>query len=51
MRIAIIGYSGSGKSTLAKELSSFYGVPLLHMDRICNDKNWKPLPLKIELTL
>jgi adenylate kinase family enzyme len=46
MRIAIIGYSGSGKSTLAKELSSFYGVPLLHMDRICNDKKWKPLPLK-----
>jgi adenylate kinase family enzyme len=46
MKIAVIGYSGSGKSTLAKELGSFYGVPVLFMDKICNDKKWKALPLK-----
>ena len=41
MKIAIIGYSGSGKSTLAKKLSEIYNCPILHLDTIQFEANWK----------
>lgn len=41
MKIAIIGYSGSGKSTLSKKLSEIYNCPLLYLDTIQFEANWK----------
>ena len=41
MKISIIGYSGSGKSTLAKELGYFYNCPVLYLDTIQFEANWK----------
>lgn len=41
MKIAIICYSGSGKSTLAKKLSEIYNCPLLYLDTIQFEANWK----------
>lgn len=41
MKIAIIGYSGSGKSTLAKQLGDFYNCPVLYLDKIQFEANWK----------
>lgn len=41
MRIAILGYSGSGKSTLAKYLSEYYHIPVLYLDTIQFEANWK----------
>ena len=41
MKIAIIGYAGSGKSTLAKALSNLYNSPILYMDTISFESNWK----------
>ena len=41
MKIMIIGYSGSGKSTLSKRLSTFYNTPLLYMDRLQFEANWR----------
>ena len=40
MKIAIMGFSGSGKSTLAKQLSEFYDIPLLYLDRVNFKENW-----------
>ena len=41
MRIAIIGYSGSGKSTLAAFLGSRFGIPVLYLDTVQFEANWK----------
>ncbi|WP_312811257.1 DNA topology modulation protein [Sedimentibacter sp.] len=41
MKIAIIGYSGSGKSTLAGQLGEFYNCPVLYLDKIQFESNWK----------
>lgn len=41
MKIAIIGYSGSGKSTLASQLGDFYDCPVLYLDKIQFEANWK----------
>ncbi|WP_252229816.1 MULTISPECIES: DNA topology modulation protein [unclassified Clostridium] len=41
MKIAIIGYSGSGKSTLAKMLSEKYNCPILYLDTINFEAEWK----------
>lgn len=38
MKIAVIGYSGAGKSTLARALGEWYGIPVLHFDRV----HWSP---------
>ena len=40
MKIAILGYSGSGKSTLAQRLGAYYGVPVLHLDRVHWGRAW-----------
>lgn len=41
MKIAILGYSGCGKSTLAKYLAIHYDIPLLYLDTIQFEANWK----------
>lgn len=41
MKIQIIGHSGSGKSTFAKNLQAHYLVPILHIDKIFFNPNWK----------
>lgn len=41
MKIAVIGYSGSGKSTLAKRMGELYGCPVLHLDTVQFEENWK----------
>lgn len=41
MKIAIIGFSGTGKSTLARKLSSFYAIPVLHLDAFHFKENWE----------
>lgn len=41
MNIAIIGYSGSGKSTLAAQLGRMYKCPVLYLDTIQFEANWK----------
>lgn len=49
MKIQITGYSSSGKSTFAKKLSSFYNIPLLHIDTIYFQKNWEKRPKELVL--
>jgi len=41
MKIAVIGYSGSGKSTLAGQLGDLYNCPVLYLDTIQFEANWK----------
>lgn len=41
MKIAIIGYSGSGKSTLAGQLGEIFNCPVLYLDKIQFEPNWK----------
>ena len=52
MKIAIIGYSGSGKSTLAGKLADYYGIPVLHFDKVQFRPNWeiRPQPSKEIMT-
>lgn len=44
MKIAVMGYSGSGKSTLAKYLAGIYGIPLLYLDRVNFESDWRERP-------
>ena len=41
MKVAILGYSGCGKSTLAKYISNYYKIPLLYLDTLMFEENWK----------
>lgn len=41
MKIAVMGYSGAGKSTLAKLLSKRLNIPLLYLDCVNFEENWK----------
>lgn len=34
MKISVIGYSASGKSTFSERLSSYFNIPVLHIDTI-----------------
>ena len=43
MRIAIMGYVGSGKTYLSQYLSKKCDIPVLHLDEIYFDKNWRPV--------
>lgn len=44
MKIAIIGHAGAGKSTLAKQLSKYYAIPVLHLDKLQFLPNWESRP-------
>ncbi len=41
MKVAVIGYSGSGKSTLASQIGINYNCPVLYLDKIQFEANWK----------
>ncbi len=43
MKIAILGYAGSGKTYLADYISAKENLPVLHLDEIKWDKEWKPI--------
>lgn len=41
MKIAVLGYAGSGKTYLADYVSEKENIPVLHLDEIKWDKEWK----------
>jgi adenylate kinase family enzyme len=41
MKFAVLGYSGSGKSTLAQGIGSLYDIPVLHLDTVQFERNWR----------
>ena len=43
-RIIIMGNGGAGKSTLARELGAALEVGLTHLDSVCWQPGWMPLP-------
>ena len=43
MKIAILGYAGAGKTYLADYISEKKNIPVLHLDEIKWDKEWKPV--------
>ena len=43
MKIAVMGYVGSGKTYLSRSISHLRDIPVMHLDEIYFDKNWKPL--------
>ncbi len=49
MKIAVLGYAGSGKSYLSDYISEKKNIPVLHLDEIKWDKEWKPIDDSIVL--
>jgi adenylate kinase family enzyme len=43
-RVAIIGCGGSGKSFLARKLGRRTGLPVVHLDALYWNAQWKPQP-------
>ncbi len=43
MKIAVLGYAGSGKTYLSDYLSNIMNIPVLHLDSIKWNKEWKPI--------
>ncbi len=43
MKIAILGYAGSGKTYLSDYIGKNKNIPVLHLDDIKWDKEWKPV--------
>ena len=43
MKIAILGYAGSGKTYLSDYIAKKKNIPVLHLDDIKWDKEWKPV--------
>lgn len=43
MKIAVLGYAGSGKTYLSDIISEKKNIPVLHLDEIKWDKEWKPI--------
>ncbi len=43
MKIAVLGYAGSGKTYLSGYISEKKNIPVLHLDSIKWDKEWKPI--------
>ena len=43
MRIAVLGYAGSGKTYISNYISEKKSIPVLHLDSIKYDKEWKPI--------
>ena len=49
MKIAIMGYAGAGKTYLSNFLSKKHSVPVLHLDTVKYDRDWKPVDDKTAL--
>ena len=43
MKISVLGYAGSGKTYLTDYISETKNIPVLHLDSIKFDKEWKPI--------
>lgn len=43
MKIAVLGYAGSGKTYLCDYISEKKNIPVLHLDEVKWDKEWKPI--------
>lgn len=43
MKIAVLGYAGSGKTYLSDYISEKYNIPVLHLDCVKWDKEWKAI--------
>lgn len=43
MKTAVLGYAGSGKTYLSDIISEKKNIPVLHLDEIKWDKEWKPI--------
>lgn len=43
MKIAVLGYVGSGKTYLSDYIAKKKEIPVLHLDSIKWDKEWKPI--------
>ena len=43
MRIAVLGYAGSGKTHLSDCIAEKKNIPVLHLDDVKWDKEWKPV--------
>ncbi len=43
MKIAVLGYAGSGKTYLSDYISEKKNIPVLHLDEIKWNKEWKPI--------
>ena len=43
MKIAVLGYAGSGKTYLSDYISDRKNIPVLHLDEVKWDKEWKPI--------
>ena len=43
MKIAVLGYAGSGKTYLSDYISEKKNIPILNLDEIKWDKEWKPV--------
>ena len=39
-KIIIIGASGSGKSTVARQLSAWWDIPVVHLDKLSWKEGW-----------
>ncbi len=48
-KILIIGCSGSEKSTLAEKMNKLTGLPVIHLDNIYWEENWKRVQMKSPL--
>ncbi|MCW2887368.1 MAG: hypothetical protein QOE54_5204 [Streptosporangiaceae bacterium] len=42
-RTVIVGCGGSGKTTFARRLGGLLGSPVVHLDALYYDRDWKPL--------
>lgn len=49
MRIAVLGYAGSGKTYLSDYIAQKRKMPVLHLDSIKWDKEWKPVENSVVL--
>ena len=49
MKIAVLGYAGSGKTYLSDYISEKKNIPVLHLDEIKWDKEWKPIEDSVAL--
>ena len=49
MKIAIMGYAGSGKTYLSDYISENKNIPVLHLDEIKWDKEWKQIDNSVVL--
>ena len=46
-RVLVIGCSGAGKSTFARALGKQTGLPVVHIDQLFWQPNWKQVPQEI----